>query len=133
VLGIMDELLARSFDMLVGRASGPLHLRLIIQPMMAGLLAIRAGWADAKDGRPAFGWAFLTTPGQRWTLLREAIADVSTLFLVALVLDALYQIVIFHWIYPVQALVVATLLALPTYLLIRGPTNRVLRLWRRRK
>lgn len=128
----MDDLLSRSFDMLVGRASGPLHLRLIIQPMMAGLLAIRAGWEDAKASRPAFGWEFLTTPGHRWALLREAMADVSSLFLVALVLDALYQIVIFHWIYPVQALIVATLLALPTYLLIRGPANRALRLWRRR-
>jgi hypothetical protein len=101
--------------------------------MMAGLLAIRAGWADAEAARPAFGWALLTTPGQRWALLREAIADVSTLFLVAFAIDALYQLVILHWFYPVQALIVATLLALPTYLLIRGPTNRALRLWRRRQ
>lgn len=127
----MDELFARAWDLLAGRATGPLHLRLVIQPMMAAFLAMRAGARDARDGRTPFGWAVLVGRGHRTDLLREGWNDVATLFLVAFVIDALYQIIEFHWVYLGQALVVAALVALPTYLLVRGPTNRVLRLWSR--
>jgi hypothetical protein len=127
----MDELFARAWELLVGRATGPLHLRLVIQPMMAAFLAMRAGARDARDGRTPFGWAVLVGRGHRTDLLREGWNDVATLFLAAFVIDALYQIIEFHWVYLGQALVVAALVALPTYLLVRGPTNRVLRLWSR--
>jgi hypothetical protein len=125
----MDELLARFFDLLVGRATGPLHLRLVIQPMMAAFLAIRAGARDARDGRTPFGFAVLVGRGHRADLMREAWSDVATLFLAALVIDALYQIIEFHWVYLVQSLVVAALISFPTYLVLRGPTTRVLRRW----
>jgi hypothetical protein len=128
----MDELFARALDLLVGRATGPLHLRLVIQPMMAAFLAMRAGARDARDGRTPFGWAVLVGRGHRTDLLREGWNDVATLFLAAFVIDALYQIIEFHWVYLGQALVVAALVALPTYLLVRGPTNRILRLWSRK-
>jgi len=123
----MDDLLARSWDLLVGRATGPLHLRLVIQPMMAAFLAMRAGVRDAREGRTPFGWAVLVGRGNRTALVREAWNDVAVLFLVAFVIDALYQVIEFHWIYLVQSLVVAALLALPTYVLVRGPTHRLLR------
>ncbi len=129
----MDELLSRSWDLLVGRAEGPLHLRLVIQPMMAAFLAIRAGARDAGEGRSPFGWAVLVGRGKRTDLLREAWHDVAALFLAAFVIDALYQVIEFRWVYVVQSLVVAALLALPTYLLVRGPTHRVLRRWSRMK
>ncbi len=127
----MNELFAGSWDLLVGRATGPLHLRLVIQPMMAAFLAMHAGARDARDGRPPFGWALLVGNGQRSDLVRDAWNDVAVLFLAAFVIDALYQVIEFHWVYLVQSLVVAALLALPTYLLVRGPTNRVLRRWSR--
>jgi hypothetical protein len=123
----MDELFARIWDGLVGRAVGPLHLRLLIQPMTAAFLAYRAGAADARAGRPPFGIAVLLGRCPRAELIREAWNDVATLFLVALVIDALYQALTFHWVYLAQGLLFAALLALPTYLLVRGPTNRVLR------
>jgi hypothetical protein len=127
----MDELFARAWDLLVGRAVGPLHLRLVIQPMMAAFLAMRAGARDASDGRTPFGWAVLVGRGRRIGLLREGWNDVASLFLAAFVIDALYQIIEFHWVYFGQASVIAALVALPTYLLVRGPTNRILRLWSR--
>lgn len=123
----MDELFARSFDLLVGRATGPLHLRLVIQPMMAAFLAIRAGARDARHGRAPFGFAVLVGRGHRADLVREAWNDVATLFLAAFVIDALYQIIEFHWVYVVQSLVVAAMISFPTYLVLRGPTTRVLR------
>jgi hypothetical protein len=127
----MDELFSRAVDLLVGRAEGPLHLRFLIQPLMAAILAARAGARDVREGRAPFGWAVLVGRGHRTDLLHEAWNDVATLFLAAFVVDALYQLIEFHWIYLVQALVVASLIALPTYLLVRGPTARVLRRWSR--
>ena len=56
----MDDVLARFWENLGGRVGGPLTFRLIIQPLVVSVLAIRAGIQDARAGRPAYGWAVLT-------------------------------------------------------------------------
>ena len=43
-------------------------------------------------------------------MLRNLWRIAGKVFLVALVLDAIYQITVFHWFYPLQALIVATLI-----------------------
>ena len=43
--------------------------RLILQPLVAATLAIKAGLLDAKTGRPAYGWTILTSPTDRAALL----------------------------------------------------------------
>ena len=45
---------------LLGRISGPMSFRMILQPAVATLLAIRAGMHDARDGRPFYGWSVAT-------------------------------------------------------------------------
>jgi len=40
---------------LIGRLGGPITLRLILQPTIAVILAIRDGLKDAKAGRSIFG------------------------------------------------------------------------------
>ena len=35
----------------IGRFDGPLHFRLIVQPLVATLLAVRDGSRDAREGR----------------------------------------------------------------------------------
>jgi uncharacterized membrane-anchored protein YhcB (DUF1043 family) len=54
-------------------------------------------------------------------------------FLVALVLDAIYQIIVFHWFYPLQALIIATLLALVPCMLVRAVGNRIVSMVHRRQ
>ena len=44
-------------------------------------------------------------------------------FVIALLLDAAYQVKAFRWFYPVQALMVAMFLAIVPYSLLRGPVN----------
>jgi hypothetical protein len=39
----MEHFFIRVWDDLVGRSVGPMHFRLILQPVMAGILGIRAG------------------------------------------------------------------------------------------
>lgn len=123
----MEGLIQEAWGMLVGRLHGPLAFRLIIQPVVAAVLAIRAGLEDARTGRPAYGWAVVADKVQRGELLREGWKHISRLFLAAVVVDMIYEIIAFHWIYPGQALLVAGVVAVPSYLLLRGPANRIAR------
>jgi hypothetical protein len=52
--------------------------------------------------------------------------------LLAIVLDVAYQVLVFRWVYPIEILIVAFLLACLPYLLIRGPVNRIAAALRRR-
>jgi hypothetical protein len=124
---------SRGWEELIARDSGPFHVRLIIQPLVATFLAIRAGWADAREGRPIFFWTLAREPTQTRVMLRNLWRIAGKVFLVALVLDALYQIIVLHWIYPVQALIVATLLALVPCMVVRAVGNRIVTMARRRQ
>jgi hypothetical protein len=102
-----------------------MHLRLIIQPTVAIILAIRAGLADARQGRPAFLWAAITNPAYRPELLREGWKDVGKVFILAVVLDTIYQLIVRRGLYLGELLIVATVLAIVPYVLVRGPVNRI--------
>jgi hypothetical protein len=47
-----DDLLTRFWTDLVGRLTGPMTFRLILQPLMAILIAVRDGVKDAREDRP---------------------------------------------------------------------------------
>ena len=104
-----------------------MNLRFIMRPTLASLLAIRAGWKDARAGRPAFLWETLTNPEARADLVRSGWKDMGKAFVVAGVLDAIYQVMVLERISVVATLFTATLLALVPYSLLRGPANRVAR------
>jgi len=100
-----------------------------LQPMVAAVLAIRAGLRDARTGCPAYGWAILTDPANRSQLLRDGWKEVAKVFVVAFLIDLIYEIIVYHTIYPVQSLTVAVVLALLPYCIMRGPLNRIACRW----
>jgi hypothetical protein len=124
--GIEDYFLW-DWHMLVGREHGPLSFRMVLQPLVAAALAIRPGLQDARAERRPFGWTLVTEASERNALMREGWKDVRRLFAVAVAMDVIYQIIVFHTLYPIQALVVAAILAIPTYVFTRGLTNRFAR------
>jgi hypothetical protein len=65
----------------------------------------------------------------RRALLQEGWKDVAKLFVIAIMIDCIYQIIELRWFYPLEALMVAAILAVLPYLLIRGPLNRAVRRW----
>jgi hypothetical protein len=132
VESIVDEL-QRAVDELLGRASGPMHLRLIMQPIVASILATRAGLRDARTGGSPFFWTFLTVPGERKRLLGSAWKDIGKVFVVAILLDTVYQIIVLHAFRPLQTLIVAVILAVLPYVLLRGPVTRIARGARRER
>jgi hypothetical protein len=123
----MDEILRRVWENLIGRSTGPINFRLIIQPTVASIIAIRAGLKDAREGRPAFLWAAVSNPGYRPQLLRQGWKDVGKVFILAMVLDSIYQLVVNRGVYVLELLITATVLAIVPYVLIRGPVNRIAR------
>ncbi len=123
----MEELLMRIGEDLAGRLHGPMRFRLLLQPTMAVIFAIRSGLKDAREGRPPYSWALLTDPSHRAALLREGWKRISKVFILAVVLDVIYQYLVFRWFYLGEALIVAFILALIPYLLIRGPVDRIAR------
>jgi len=127
----MKDLLARVWMNVVGRVGGPMTFRIILQPTMATLLALRAGLKDAREGRPPYFWALLTDAANRADLLREGWRAIARVVLLAVIMDVIYQWIVARWVYPVEVVIVAILLAVVPYLLIRGPVNRIARRWRR--
>lgn len=123
----MEDLLARIMRNLFARTDGPLHFRVLLQPVMAIIFAIRDGLKDGRQGRPAYFWALFTATGSRRDLVQDGWRSVSKVFILACVLDAVYQIIVQRWIYPGEVLLVAVVLAVVPYLLIRGPVNRITR------
>jgi hypothetical protein len=124
---MLEEALARGWENLVGRWGGPMSFRLLIQPVVAILFAIRAGLKDARQDEPPFLWALLSNPSSRQERLRQVWKDVGTVFIVALILDSIFQVVVHAGIFTLELLITATLLALVPYLVLRGLVTRIAR------
>jgi hypothetical protein len=116
----MDDTLARIWEHLVGRLTGPLTFRLLLQPTMSTLFAIRDGLRDARAGRPPFLWTILGSRDDRRRLIREGLIAIGKLAVFAVVLDFVYQLIVFRRLYPAEAIDVAFLLAILPYFVLRG-------------
>ena len=121
------EVLSRGIEQLFGRPNGPVTFRLVVMPTVVSIIAIRAGVRDAREGRPTFLWTFFFNPSERRQLLRSGWKDVGRIIIVALVLDTVYQLIVFRAFYIVQAVIVAFVCAVLPYILFRGPTNLLVR------
>src|SRR4051812_17239882 len=104
-----------------------MNFRIIVQPLVACIIAVRAGLTDAREGRPAFFWAALTDRSARSQLLHEGWRDVGKVFILATILDAVYQLRVHSGVYFLELALTATLLAIVPYLLVRGPVSRLVR------
>ena len=123
----MDDMWVRFTTQLVDRVTGPLHFRLVLQPLMAAFFAIRSGLADASADRPPYFWALLTDRADRRAMIKDGWKSVSRVFVLAIVLDVVYQLYVLHFVYPLQSITVAFVLAIVPYLILRGLVTRVAR------
>lgn len=123
----MDDIWMRIVENMTDRVSGPLKFRLLVQPIMAAFFAIRSGLLDARTGKPPYFWALTTDPAHRADMLRDGWKSVGKVFMIALVLDVVYQIIVLRFVYPGEAIVVAFVLAILPYLILRGLVTRIAR------
>ncbi len=121
----MDDIWMRIMENMGNRVSGPMKFRLVLQPVMASIFAIISGLNDAKAGKPPYFWALFTDPAHRTDMIRDGWKSVGKVFVLALVLDVVYQINVLRFVYPGEALIVAFVLAIVPYLILRGLVNRL--------
>lgn len=104
--------------------------RLFLQPLTAILLAVRAGFRDARTGRRPYLMVLFSGGVESRDQLRDGWKDVSRVFLFAIIIDAIYQAYVLRWFYPGEALVTAAILAIVPYVLLRGPVRRIAAWWK---
>jgi len=123
----MDNVWVRFSTQLLARVSGPMKFRLVLQPCMAAFFAIRSGLADARAGKTPYFWCLLSDPHQRADMIKDGWKGVGRVFILALVLDAVYQLIVLHFVYPGEMVAVAIILAILPYLILRGLVTRLAR------
>jgi hypothetical protein len=123
-------LFSRQFlEELPQRFTGPGRFRFILQPTLAILLGVRGGLADAKAGNPPYLFGLLFAAGRRRELLRSGAAAIRILLAMGIVLDVVFQLVIYHSVHPGAALVIGPILICAPYSLSRAVTTRLARRW----
>ncbi|MFY0571665.1 hypothetical protein ACN28E_48655 [Archangium lansingense] len=123
----MADMLNQMWREIVERPDGPMAFRFYLQPVMAMLLAMRDGIKDAHEGRPAYLWALFTDKPHRRELLQSGWSSVARVFILAVAMDLIYQVLVLKELRPLEGLLVAVFLAIVPYVLLRGPVNRVAR------
>lgn len=129
VHGVSAEVLTRMWHNMLDRPGGPFVFRFVLQPVMATLAALRAGIHDARIGREPFLRAVFTDPAQRRGRLDEALIATARIVLLGLAMDTVYQVIEFDSFHPVEAVVIALLLGVLPYLLLRGLVTRIALRW----
>ncbi len=123
----MHDIFARGWANFLARLDGPMHFRFVVQPLVAVILGARAALRDARAGEPPFLWAILRMPQSRGERVKGALRDLSSVLVVATLLDAAYQVAVHRSIYVLELAFTVAVLALVPYVLVRGPLARLVR------
>ena len=123
----MDDLWVRFTTQLIARVSGPLRFRLVLQPLMAAFFAIRSGLADAPTDKRPYFWGLLSDRVNRMAMIKDGWKSVGRVFLFAVVMDVIYQLYVLHFVYVGEAMVVALILAIVPYVILRDLVTRLAR------
>jgi len=121
-------LFSRQFlEELPQRFTGPGRFRFLLQPLVAIVLGIRGGLRDAKAGNPPYLFRLFLGTGHRKEWLRSGVAAIGSLLAVGIILDLIFQLVLYHSVHPGPALVVGPVLICLPYTLSRALTTRLAR------
>jgi hypothetical protein len=126
--GVTFENIQRIWHDLVDRSDAPMRFRFILQPLMSAIAGVHDGLGDVRSARSPF-WTVLRDPREPAARFREALNATARIILLGVAMDVIYQVTVLGTFYPVEALIIALVLALVPYLVIRGP---VVRAWCRR-
>ena len=123
--GVTVATFQRLWHDLIEEPTQPMKFRFILQPTMAAIVGIRDGLKDARTGRTPFLVAMLRYPEMRIERLDEGLNATARIIIFALVMDAVYQIIVLQRFYPNEALIIALLLAFVPYVIVRELVVRI--------
>ncbi len=103
--------------------------RFYLQPLMAAIAALHDGIRDTRFGHKSFFWTAAGDPTTRHGRLREGVESTARIVLLGLSMDVIYQHKVLHTFYPVEALMMAILLAVVPYFVFRWIVEGVSRWW----
>ena len=102
-----------------------MYFRLFLQPLIAFIFGIRAGFRDVREHKPPFFWSQAFIPTNRDNLRQQAWKDIGRLLIAAIILDLIYEVMALHMVYPGESVVVAFLLAVVPYMVVRSGVTRI--------
>lgn len=114
------------------RHEGPMSFRLYLQPAMSLIYAVVAGIRDAKAGKQPFvinGLILGKTKRSRKDLLKELWKDVGKVFILAVIMEVIFEIIEFKTVHPFEVIKVSFFLAIVPYLIFRGIVDRIVSLF----
>ena len=110
---------------LCARVDGQFGFRLLLQLLVAIILACRDGMRDWENGDPPNFWELAKVlPEERRSLFTDGLRSIGKVFGLALGLDSLFQYLVMGTFSVVTALVIAMLLGVVPYQLARAGANR---------
>ena len=115
------------------RLHGPMTFRFYLQPVMAALAALPDGIRDARLGHKSFFWSTWWDKSASAGRLREGAISTARVVLLGLSMDMIYQFKVLDRFYPVEALMMAVLLAVIPYFIFRWIFERAAIWWFARK
>jgi hypothetical protein len=118
---------------IIERIHGPMTFRFYLQPTMALLAALPDGLRDARLGHKSFFWSALWDRNVSTGRLREGAISTARVVLLGISMDVIYQFKVLDRFYPVEALMMAILLAVIPYFIFRWIIERVGAWWFARK
>lgn len=121
----MEEFITRVLENLNYRVAGPMHFRIYLQPLIASVFAVIAGIRDAKLGRPSHFRLMLSDSAHRAELMRDGWRSIGRVFIFAAVLDIIYQFIVERFVYPLEVLITALVLALLPFLIVRAIVSHI--------
>jgi hypothetical protein len=123
----MHDVWMRVMENFSHRIEGSMRFRFVLQPLMAMIFATIDGLKDAKAGKVPYLWSLFTQPQYLAAQLKHGWKSVGKVFVLAIVLDVIFQVRELHNLFPLEALVIALLLAIVPYLGLRGIVCRLSR------
>lgn len=127
--GFSADVHQRFWQDIADRIHGPMTFRYILQPVMAFVAALPDGINDARHGRSAFFWTDPGNPALKRGRLRQGLESTARVVLLGISMDVIYQMRVSDQFYPVEALLMAILLAVIPYFIFRPIVERVARWW----
>jgi hypothetical protein len=113
------------------RLAGPGRFRFVLQPVMAIILGIINGLADARAGKPPYLYGLLFHRDLRADLVKSGYSAVANILLMGILMDFIFQWIILGVAYPGAALVVGPVMIILPYGLSRALSNRIAQQMRR--
>ena len=110
---------------IISRFTGRGRFRFVIQPLTAILLGIRSGFKDARENRPGYIQELLLRKTGWKQALNEGLDVISTLLLLGVLADIIFQLILFRMVHIVPALILGPILITGPYVISRDLANRL--------